>query len=58
MLAKRFSLAGLFGVDAIVNDEGVWTVEINPRYTASMELVEPSLDASLVDLHVRRVPLR
>lgn len=53
VLAERFSLAGLFGVDAIVNHEGVWTVEINPRYTASMELVERSLEASLVDLHVR-----
>jgi len=53
VLAERFSLAGLFGVDAIINDEGVWTVEVNPRYTASMELVERSLDMSLVDLHVR-----
>ena len=53
VLAQRFALVGLFGVDAIVNQLGVWTVEVNPRYTASMELLEASLSTSLIDLHVR-----
>jgi predicted ATP-grasp superfamily ATP-dependent carboligase len=39
-LARQFTLRGLFGVDAVVNRQGVWTVEINPRYTASVELLD------------------
>ncbi len=39
-LASRFALTGLFGVDAIVNEDGVFVIEVNPRYTASVELLE------------------
>ena len=39
-LAAEFDLKGLFGVDAIVNDDGIWTIEVNPRYTASIEILE------------------
>lgn len=52
VLAERFSLAGLFGVDAIVNDLGVWPVEVNPRYTASIEVLERASDFHAIDLHV------
>jgi predicted ATP-grasp superfamily ATP-dependent carboligase len=52
VLARCFDLAGLFGVDAVVNKQGVWPVELNPRYTASMELVEWACEISLVELHV------
>jgi predicted ATP-grasp superfamily ATP-dependent carboligase len=41
----------LFGVDAVLNQQGVWTVEINPRYTASVELLERALDAPLMAWH-------
>ncbi len=53
VLAARFELVGLFGVDAVVNGDGVWPIEVNPRYTASMELLERALDVRAVDLHVR-----
>lgn len=33
-------LRGLFGVDCILQDELPWLVEVNPRYTASMEILE------------------
>lgn len=39
-LANAFGLVGLFGVDAIRNSNGVWPVEVNPRYTASVEIHE------------------
>jgi predicted ATP-grasp superfamily ATP-dependent carboligase len=39
-LAEGFELMGLFGVDFIVQDEQLWTLEVNPRYTASVEIVE------------------
>ena len=39
-LVERFDLRGLFGVDAVASATGVWPVEVNPRYTASVELLE------------------
>lgn len=51
-VAARFELRGLFGIDAVVNDEGIWPVEVNPRYTASMEVVEAARNDSLVALNV------
>jgi predicted ATP-grasp superfamily ATP-dependent carboligase len=40
VLAGACGLTGLFGVDAVLNAQGVWPVEINPRYTASVEVLE------------------
>ena len=36
----EFSLRGLFGIDGIDDGHYVWPIEVNPRYTASMELFE------------------
>ena len=52
VLAHEFELAGLFGVDAIVNAEGVWPVEVNPRYTASVEILERAFGIRAMGLHV------
>ncbi len=41
VLADAFDLKGLVGVDAIVTPDGdLYVVEVNPRFTASMELFE------------------
>ncbi|MEX0978710.1 MAG: hypothetical protein WDZ48_07655 [Pirellulales bacterium] len=50
-LAKDFHLVGLFGVDAVVNSSGVWPVEVNPRYPASVEVLERAAAVSAVALH-------
>lgn len=50
-LASEFGLMGLFGVDMIINDQGVWTIEVNPRYTASVEIVERITGTRAIDLH-------
>jgi predicted ATP-grasp superfamily ATP-dependent carboligase len=39
-LANRFSLLGLFGIDFMIDEEKVWTLEVNPRFTASVEIIE------------------
>lgn len=40
-LVKRYDLRGLFGVDTIVDSSNkVRPVEVNPRYTASLEVLE------------------
>ncbi len=51
-LAAEFGLRGLFGVDAIVNADGVWPVEVNPRYTASLEVLERALSLAAIALHL------
>lgn len=38
--AGRFGLVGLFGIDAIDTGEQIILLEINPRYTASVEVLE------------------
>lgn len=52
VLAGQCGLVGLFGVDAVVRSDEVWTVEVNPRYTASAELYERAGAGSLVGAHV------
>ena len=52
VLSERFGLRGLVGVDLIVEDEQVWLLEVNPRYTASVEIVERSQSVSAIDAHV------
>ena len=39
-LARRCGLRGLFGVDGVVRDGAFLPVEVNPRYTASVEVLE------------------
>ncbi len=39
-LAGCFGLRGLFGVDCILRDDQLWVIEVNPRYTASVEVLE------------------
>lgn len=50
-LVGEFSLRGLFGVDALVNGSGVWTIEVNPRYTASVEVLERCLPMPVIRWH-------
>ncbi len=45
------NLIGLFGVDFILAGEEVWTLEVNPRYTASVEIVERFSGASAIAAH-------
>jgi predicted ATP-grasp superfamily ATP-dependent carboligase len=46
-------IAGLFGVDLVLNDNTYWPVEINPRYTASVEALEYATELSALALHRR-----
>jgi predicted ATP-grasp superfamily ATP-dependent carboligase len=52
VLARHFNLIGLFGIDAIVNEAGVWTIEVNPRYPASAEVLERATGVSMIGCHV------
>lgn len=51
-LTAAFDMRGLFGVDFILDARhGVWPIEINPRYTASAEVLERALQTSLLAWH-------
>jgi predicted ATP-grasp superfamily ATP-dependent carboligase len=57
-LTRRFGLRGVNGIDLVVphgpgGRPRPVLVEVNPRYTASMELVERAYGLSVFDLHVR-----
>jgi predicted ATP-grasp superfamily ATP-dependent carboligase len=51
-LQHEYALRGLIGVDLILHDDQLWLIEINPRYTASMELFESQFDRSMMQLHL------
>ena len=54
---RHFGLRGVNGLDFVLaHDQGrviPYLVEVNPRYTASMELVEWAYDLNVFDAHVR-----
>lgn len=51
-IVERFSLVGLIGVDFVLAGDEVWTLEVNPRYTASVEVLERSLGIRAIASHV------
>jgi predicted ATP-grasp superfamily ATP-dependent carboligase len=57
LLAERvtqaFGLVGVNGVDFVARRGVPYAIEVNPRYTAAMELVERAHGLSLFDVHVQ-----
>lgn len=51
ILAKRAGARGLFGVDLTIDGDQVALIEVNPRDTAAVELLEWSQGRSLLALH-------
>lgn len=49
--AREFDLVGVNGIDFIGARGHAWPVEINPRWTASMELVEEAFGLSVFGVH-------
>jgi uncharacterized protein len=59
LISKQFGLIGLFGLDFILDSqELIWLIEVNPRPTSTMELLERSGSSSLLSAHLQafRVP--
>lgn len=52
-VTEEFGLVGLNGLDFIAHDGVPYPIEVNPRYSASMELVERTAGLSLFGLHAR-----
>ena len=53
MVTREFGLVGLNGIDFIAHKGVPYPIEVNPRYSASMELVERARSISLFEVHAR-----
>jgi uncharacterized protein len=51
-LAEDFGLVGLFNVDFVSAGDGVWVLELNARYSASVEVLERVRNENFVGMHV------
>jgi predicted ATP-grasp superfamily ATP-dependent carboligase len=52
VLSAEFELTGLFGVDFMLDGDDLWVLEVNPRYTASVEIVERFAGVCAIGAHV------
>jgi len=52
-VADEFGLVGLNGIDFVARDAAPYVIEINPRWCASMELVERAYGLSIFGAHAR-----
>jgi len=52
-LANDLGLVGVNGIDFIARGSTPFVTEVNPRYTASMELAERAFEFSVFDAHVQ-----
>jgi predicted ATP-grasp superfamily ATP-dependent carboligase len=52
-VTREFGLVGLNGIDFIARKGVPYPIEVNPRYSASMELLERIHGLSLFEIHVR-----
>jgi predicted ATP-grasp superfamily ATP-dependent carboligase len=52
-LARAFALRGSFGVDLVWDGGRAWTVEVNPRPTASLEVIEAAHGVPTFAAHLR-----
>jgi predicted ATP-grasp superfamily ATP-dependent carboligase len=54
-LTREYGLTGVNGFDFILHHDQVWLTEVNPRYSASMELVERAYGLPIFRLHMEAV---
>jgi predicted ATP-grasp superfamily ATP-dependent carboligase len=54
-VTRQYGLTGVNGIDFILNEDHVCLTEVNPRYSASMELIEQAYGLPVFHLHVQSV---
>jgi uncharacterized protein len=52
-LTKEFGLTGANGIDVMLDGDRISLLEVNPRYSASMELIEQAYQLPIFHLHVK-----
>lgn len=51
-LTSTFHLVGVNGMDFVLNEGEIYALEVNPRYTASMELIEMAYGLNIFSIHL------
>jgi len=54
-LTREYGLTGVNGMDFILRGNRIFLTEINPRYSASMELIEQAYKLPIFELHTQAV---
>lgn len=52
-IAQKFNLIGSNGLDYILNEKGLYVIEINPRLQGTFECVEKSFGINMLDAHIK-----
>lgn len=52
-LAHKFNLLGSNGVDYILNENGLYVIELNARLQGTFECVERTLGINMIDAHIK-----
>lgn len=52
-VTRTFGLVGLNGIDFVDDGAHVWLLEVNPRPTAALELIDAAYGLRVFDVHVR-----
>ena len=52
-LMEKFKLVGSNGVDYILNENGLYVIEINPRLQGTFECVEKSFGINMLEAHIK-----
>ena len=55
VLSREYGLIGVNSFDFILDGDRVWLIEVNPRYSASMELIEHAYGLPVFHLHTQAV---
>jgi predicted ATP-grasp superfamily ATP-dependent carboligase len=54
-LTQEYELIGVNSIDFILNNKMILLTEVNPRYSASMELIEQAYELPVFKLHVQAI---
>ncbi len=57
LIANGFDLVGVFGIDFVLNQDGLWLLEINLRIGAAAELIEYAASRTIPDFSIVKLHL-
>lgn len=52
-IAEKFKLIGVNGIDFIIKKDDAFVIEVNPRITGAIEVVERACNVNLIDIHAK-----
>jgi predicted ATP-grasp superfamily ATP-dependent carboligase len=53
-ITREYSLQGINGIDYIKNNNGIFFIELNPRFTAAVELLKPLYKKELFNIYFKK----